>query len=224
MRLVFRMLSSRWLCVVVATFVTLVVCAHVLSPALARWLCADAVVAGDRAAWEYGRAHSGPTVLAMMRSVSDMHGSVGILLLTAAAAWAWRLHGRLDACVRLLFAVPAGMLLNVLVKMAFHRVRPDWAVVELPRSYSFPSGHSAQATVLYGTLALEATVRKMRRLRLALALLAVAMVALVATSRIVLGVHFLSDCIGGVVEGLLWSAACVHRSPLRVERLPGSGR
>lgn len=224
MRLTFPMLSFRWLSIVGVTFVALVVCAHVLSPALAQWLSADAVVASDRAAWEYGRIHSSSTVLAMMTYVSAMHGSVGILVLTAAGAWAWWRCGRLDACVRLLFAVPAGMLLNVLVKAAIHRVRPDWAVVELPRSSSFPSGHAAEAAVFYGALALEATVQKMQRLGAALALGAVAMVALVASSRIVLGVHFLSDCIGGVVEGLLWLAACFHRSPLRVGHLSGSDR
>ncbi len=224
MRLAFPKLSLRWLSVVGVTFVALVVCAHVLSPALTRWLSADAVVASDRAAWLYGRVHSSSTVLAMMRCISVIHGSAGILLLTAAGAWAWQRCGRLDACVRLLFAVPVGMLLNVLAKAAIHRVRPDWSVVELPRSFSFPSGHAAETTVFYGALALEATVHGMRRLRIALALGAMAMVALVASSRIVLGVHFLSDCIGGVVEGLFWLAACFHRSPLRLESVSGSDR
>jgi len=163
-------------------------------------------------------------VLAAMGCISVMHGSVGILLLTAVGAWAWQRCGRLDACVRLIFAVPVGMLLNVLVKAAIHRVRPDWSVVELPHSFSFPSGHAAETTVFYGALALEATVQGMRRLRIVLSLGAMAMVSLVASSRIFLGVHFLSDCIGGVVEGLLWLAACFHRRPLRPGFVSGSDR
>lgn len=224
MSLTFSKISFRWLSIVGVTFVALVACAHVLSPTLAQWLSADVVASSDRAAWEFGRIHSSSFVLAMMTYISVLHGTVGILLLTAAGAWAWRRWGRLDGCVRLLFAVPAGMLLNVLVKAAIHRVRPDWAVVELPRSYSFPSGHAAEATVFYGALALEATVQKMHKLGFALALGAVAMVAVVAASRIVLGVHFLSDCLGAVIEGVLWLAACFHRSPLQVNLRSGSLR
>ncbi len=224
MRLSFPMLSPRWLAIVGVAFVALMACAHAFSSALRQWLSCDAVVDSDRAAWLYGRVHSNATVLATMRGISVMHGTVGILMLTAVGAWTWQRCGRLDACVRLMFAVPVGMLLNVFLKAAIHRVRPDWSVVELPRSFSFPSGHVAETTVFYGALALEASVQGMRRLRIALALGAVAMVTLVASSRIFLGVHFLSDCIGGLVEGLFWLAACFHRSPLRPGSVSGSGQ
>ena len=224
MRRSLPMLSIRWISTAAAAFIALVAVADVLGPSLTHWLSTDVVAASDHAAWEYGRIHSSSSVLATMRLISAMHGSLGILLLTAGGAWAWQRCGHSDACVRLLFAVPVGMLLNVLVKAAIHRVRPDWGIVELPRSYSFPSGHAAEATVFYGALALEATVQSMRKLGLALALGAVAMVALVAGSRVLLGVHFLSDCIGAVIEGLLWLAACFHGSPLRVMPWSQSGR
>ena len=46
------------------------------------------------------------------------------------------------------------MLLNMVVKMLVDRSRPSWAVVDLPLSASFPSGHVAEATVFHGTLAI----------------------------------------------------------------------
>lgn len=208
--------SIRWFLVAGATFVAVLLAAHLLASPLVNLLNSDAVGRLDRAAWESGRSHPGSTFLAVMTFVSALHGTVGILVLTAIGAWGWRRCGHLDACVRLLLAVPAGMLLNVLVKAAIHRVRPDWALVDLPRSYSFPSGHVAEATVFYGSLALEATALGMRKIqRLAVALGAVALIALVATSRIVLGVHFMSDCVGAAFEGVIWLAACFNHRPMR---------
>lgn len=190
--------------------------AHLLASPLLSLLDSDGVLRLDRAAWEYARSHSSPAALALMRVVSDIHGTVGILVLTAIGAWGWQRCGHVDACARLLLAVPAGMLLNVLVKAAIQRVRPDWALVDLPRSASFPSGHVAEATVFYGSLALEATALGLRQFRLmVLALGAVAMIALVAISRVFLGVHFMSDCAGAALEGALWLAACFGARPSR---------
>ena len=38
---------------------------------------------------------------------------------------------------------------------------------------------------------------------------AAAMVLLVAASRIMLGVHFFSDCVAGVLEALVWLCICL---------------
>ena len=217
--------SLRWFCIAAAAFLAIVVAAHLFASPLRDLLDSSRVVRLDRAAWEYASSHSSSTALALMSLVSDLHGTVGILVLTATAAWGWQRCGHLDACVRLLLAVPAGMVLNVLVKAAVQRVRPDWALVELPRSASFPSGHVAEATVFYGSLALEAAARGMRQVqRLALALGAVAMIGLVAGSRVLLGVHFMSDCVGAAVEGMLWLAACFVGRPLRASPAPGGAR
>jgi len=217
--------SIRWLLIAGAAFVAVPLAAHLLASPLLDLLNSDGVTRLDRAAWEYARSHSSSTSLALMTLVSDLHGTVGILGLTALVAWGWRRHGHLDACVRLLLAVPVGMLLNVLVKAAIQRVRPDWALVALPRSFSFPSGHVAEATVFYGSLALEAIAQGARKVwRPVLALGAVAMIALVASSRILLGVHFLSDCVGAVLEGAIWLVACFNRRPWRADRAAAGAR
>ena len=211
---IFHSISGRWLAIVGASFAAILVAAHLVSSPLSRFLGSDVVMRADQAARRFAQAHDNPTLSAGMRLVSDMHGTAGILVLAAGCAWVWKRRGHRDACLRLLIAVPGGMLLNFLVKLAFHRVRPDWAIVDLPASYSFPSGHVAEATVFYGSLALEAAASGTGRLRrAAVALGAAAMIALVASSRIVLGVHFLSDCVGAVVEAGLWLAACFSRRP-----------
>jgi membrane-associated phospholipid phosphatase len=63
---------------------------------------------------------------------------------------------------------------------------------------SFPSGHAAVAFALYGALAFA----RPRRRRLAFGL-----AALVAASRVLLNLHYLSDVIAGALLGLGWAVA-----------------
>jgi membrane-associated phospholipid phosphatase len=177
-------------------------------------LSSGSIQAWDRTAWNLAHALSTSPLLWAAALSNDVHGTVGILVLTAAFAWAWNRCGRPEACMRLLVAVPAGMLLNVAVKVAIHRARPSWSIVDLPPSFSFPSGHVAEATVFYGSLAIEVAKLEVSRFQKALCVAAAAtMIAIVASGRIVVGVHFLSDCIGGFVEGVFWLVACFSRSP-----------
>jgi len=208
-------LSRRWLATLLVSFTVVTATAWVLGPALHALLRSASVQALDLAAWHAAHALAVPAVLLAAGSSNDVHGTVGILVLGALAAWAWHARGRPEACVRLLVALPAGMLLNAVVKLLVDRVRPSWAVVDLPLSASFPSGHVAEATVFYGSLAVETIRRETERLRRrVVVVLAAGMVAIVAFSRIVVGVHFLSDCLGALVEAVLWLAACFSGSPL----------
>ena len=215
--------SARGLATLVAGFAALVVAAALLSPALHGALDSVPVRAADLAAWNRARALATPALLVAAGVSNALHGTIGILCLTAAAAWLWRRQGRHDAWVRLLMAVPAGMLLNLLVKLIVARDRPSWAVVDLPSSASFPSGHVAEATVFYGALAIETARRESRRLLQGLAVAAATgLVAFVAFSRIVVGVHFLSDCLGALAEAGLWLVLCFQGPPLLRAAAPGT--
>ncbi len=208
-------LSVHWLSTLGASFATMLAAACLLSVQLDTLLNSRAVQASDRTAWNLARSLSSPMLQAVAALSNDLHGTLGILLLTAAGAWGWRRYGHPDACIRLLVAVPLGMLLNVAVKAAVHRARPAWSIVDLPLSFSFPSGHVAEATVFYGSLAIEIATHEGRRFQKGFYLAGAAvMIAIVASSRIIVGVHFLSDCIGAIFEGVLWLAACFSRSPL----------
>lgn len=69
--------------------------------------------------------------------------------------------------------------------------------------FAFPSGHATAATVVYGGLAAFLDVWR-RRTRIAVA--AVVILAVAAT-RVVLGVHYVSDVLAGMVVGLATLAA-----------------
>ena len=186
----------------------------------ASWLfggIAEDVVTGDPLTlvdvWlaQWLHAHADPQVTRFMLIVSRLHDPwvLSLVMLCLAAAllyrrnWVWLLS--------VLLAIPGGMLLNVLVKQAFQRARPtfDDPVLTL-LTYSFPSGHAVGATLFYGVLATMLVTRaKTWRLRSVIVLTALAMVALVAFSRIYLGVHYLSDVLGGFAVAVAWLTLCV---------------
>jgi membrane-associated phospholipid phosphatase len=189
--------------------------AWLLAPELHALFGSAEVRSLDLAAWNGAHALAVPGVLWVAHLSNDLHGTAGILVLTAMAAWIWHRSNEPQACMRLLVAVPAGMLLNMALKTVIDRARPSWAVDQVPLSASFPSGHVAEATVFYGSLAIETVRRETRRLWQAWCVAAAAaMIAIVAFSRIVVGAHFLSDCVAALAESGLWLAACFSAPPL----------
>jgi undecaprenyl-diphosphatase len=155
--------------------------------------------------------HANADVTQFMLAVSRWHSTLAICcyaLLVAVAlarqrAWYW--------LATLVAAVPAGMLINVMMKLAFHRARPsfDDPIVTLT-TYSFPSGHVAATTLFYGfLLALLASRTRRWAPRLALGLVALIMIVLVALSRMYLGAHYLSDVLAAFAEGVAWLTLCV---------------
>ena len=86
--------------------------------------------------------------------------------------------------------------------------------------FSFPSGHAAASTVTYGavTLALLPAVPG-RRARRATVVAVVVLVAAIGASRLALGVHYVTDVLGGFALGSAWLAASTAAfSVWRVER------
>jgi membrane-associated phospholipid phosphatase len=163
---------------------------------------------GELATWFHGHASAGLTLF--MLAITWLHSAWGILSMTAVfGGWLYRerLHHWL---VALVVTVPGGMLLNVASKHVFRRARPhfDDPLLTLA-TYSFPSGHTASATVLYGFAVLFVVSRVRSRWRVAVAAAgAVLAVCLVALSRMYLGVHYLSDVLAAAAEGGMWLAAC----------------
>lgn len=105
-----------------------------------------------------------------------------------------------------ILSIAGGSLLNRFLKLAFQRARPDFDdPVSAFAGYSFPSGHTMAATVVFGTLALFLFTRKKSfRSRAVLMGFAVLVIAMVALSRIYLGAHYLTDVLAAIAEGVAW--------------------
>src|SRR2546427_2627947 len=163
-------------------------------------------------------AHLTRTFVSVLRAFTEFGSGewIGAILFFVALYFVWKKWW--PSLVTLLVAVPGGMLLNEWVKILVHRQRPfvdgpfvDWS------GYSFASGHTIGATLLYGQLALfilpAMKARHWRRLTVASAAL---LIALVGFSRIALGAHFLTDVLAAIVFGILWLAFCLFTGkPMR---------
>ena len=160
----------------------------------------------DIAHWLH--AHANPSLTKFMLVITYMHGVVGIIVLSLLVGivfiwkkeWYWLLA--------LAVSVGGGMLINVLVKHAFHRTRPSFDdPLLLLTTYSFPSGHTAGATLFYGALTTYLFYHiHSWHWRAAIVASAVLMVFAVGVSRMYLGVHYLSDVLGAIAESIAWLA------------------
>ncbi|MEA2119306.1 bifunctional DedA family/phosphatase PAP2 family protein [Halovibrio sp. HP20-50] len=111
-------------------------------------------------------------------------------------------------------------LLNIVGKGLFGRARPETPDY-LMGSYSYPSAHTSTAVVLFGLTAAFVAAEISRQKRFWVYWLALALALPMALSRLVVGVHWFSDLVGGALLGLVVCALTrLHwqqqpRSPLR---------
>ena len=105
------------------------------------------------------------------------------------------------------------------LKEIIDRGRPD--VVQLIgwEGPSFPSGHAAAAAAAWPAIALVLGRGRKRTIRALLAASAALTAAAVAASRALLGVHWFTDIVAGIVIGYGWFLICAVMFGGRAQRL-----
>ena len=157
------------------------------------------------------RTHGSPVFTAFLFAITQLHSPLGMSVMAVLLAiWLWRRKHHYWT-LSLLLAVPGGMLVNTGLKYIFNRERPTW---EDPlftlSSASFPSGHTAGATLFYGFVAAYLVWNMKDAWARALVVAGCAfMVALVGFSRIYLGVHYLSDVLAAMSMSTVWLVICL---------------
>lgn len=142
------------------------------------------------------------------------------------ALWRWRRGDWWALALLVVGYLGSGAVYNA-VKFLVARARPVGdLVLGAATGGAFPSGHTANATVLYlGLLLVALETERGRRSDVPLAAASGALIAVVALSRVYLGVHWATDVIGGVVAGALWigAVAAVVGPMSREGTLPTAG-
>ena len=157
----------------------------------------------DRAVYEALYAGHRPMLVAIARIFTALgEPTVLIAACAASALWLWYV-GRARLGVTLLLIAGLGRALSEAQKYWIARPRPalDTHLVVVKTS-SFPSGHATSSMIFYLSVALALTAgTRWHRAAVAAAIL---LSVLIGASRVMLGVHWPSDVIGGWAFGMLW--------------------
>ena len=145
------------------------------------------------------------TAVSVVRAVTWL-GSGGVLwTVTLAAAVILAIRRRWRLAVYLLVTGAGALVLDPVLKSLVGRLRP---VVPHPIAHgngdSFPSGHSFGSIVCYGAVLLVFLPAARGRWRPAFIAVIATLVAVIGISRILLGVHYLSDVLGAWALGVTW--------------------
>lgn len=132
-----------------------------------------------------------------------LHVQVVVAVVAVALVGFRRVEGRA------LLVVPIGLVgwgLEVLCKTVVERPRPDLAVVEIG-SWAYPSGHATN--IALGAVLLIALLQAVRTawVRWVATTLILVVVCLTAADRLVLGVHYPTDVLAGLVLGVAMALA-----------------
>jgi undecaprenyl-diphosphatase len=173
----------------------------------------SAVMSMDRSVTAFAVAHRTAALDQLMKAVTWAGSWITLLgLAVLVAVLAWRRCLRVSAVVAVLVAWWGELLAVTLTKAVVQRPRPPEALwVVTAHGWAFPSGHTANATVVFaagaGLMTIFVSKRAWRVLAWALAVLAT---ALVGFSRIELGVHWTTDVLASLVWTICWLLALVR--------------
>ncbi|NOZ74072.1 MAG: phosphatase PAP2 family protein [FCB group bacterium] len=138
-----------------------------------------------------------PGFISLMKGITFLGNESFYLLGLPVIFWCWKKELGLP----LLLLLYVTFLVNTLLKLGFALPRPPETFWQVSAGgYGFPSGHSQMAMVLWGYLGWK-TGRKTA---------AGMIIFLIGLSRIVLGVHYPADVLGGWTIGGLTLGAAIY--------------
>jgi membrane-associated phospholipid phosphatase len=171
----------------------------------------EALTRLDLTVFHWLRVHATPASYGFWSVISAMGSGVALTVLAVGVGLLLLLRHRRFVLAGWVVAFVGAGLLDAALKLLIRRERPPGAVDFLTHiSWSFPSGHALGSLVGYGMLTylLVLAIRD-PSLRIGVIVGAVLLILAVGISRLYLGVHYLSDVMGGYAAGTLWLSACI---------------
>ena len=148
---------------------------------------------------------------------------VGVGLGSALVGLVWR-KWRGAAWTLPIAIMGAGVIIQS-VKLIIKRPRPSFFTPLLKEGgYSFPSGHSLIAMVVYGLFGYFALGESHNRwIRLTIRVGTASLVIAIGVSRVYVEVHYPTDVLAGWVAGVPWLIACIGLHEALTRRWPSLG-
>ncbi len=163
----------------------------------------------DKSVAPWGEEHMTSFAQSMLDFVTSF-GSTGVIVGFTVGVFVVEMIRRPSRWLPLfLIAVTIGQtIMSTQIKNLLDRVRPTANPIAHTLGPSFPSGHTTGAAACFAAFALVLGRGRSRNVQSVLAGAAVFIAIAVAASRVLLGVHWLSDVIGGLALGWGWFALC----------------
>lgn len=148
-------------------------------------------------------------LLSWLTHLGDRNLLIGVAaIMTAGLLWRRAWHWAVMCVV----VTGGGGLLNMAMKNAFERVRPEHLHGYAQESgWSFPSGHASGAMAVYGFACYLACCLLPARWHRGCVAGAGVLILAIGASRVLLQVHYLSDVLAGFALSLAWLAWCCAR-------------
>jgi undecaprenyl-diphosphatase len=175
------------------------------------WLIRDdsTVLRLDRSVATWSADHATATSTEVLRMVTRFGGTAVITVLAVAVLLAVVRRGNARTTAGFLTVVVLGQLVIAnLVKVLVDRARPEISTLAGFSGPSFPSGHTVAAFACFTAFAMVLGRRSSTRVRALLVGTAIGAAVMVGASRVLLGVHWLTDVLGGAALGAAWFAVC----------------
>jgi len=145
-------------------------------------------------------------VLGAVTHLGDTATILGVgIAISVYGLWRWR---KPSIPLFVTTVVLGQVLISNTIKLAIDRARPELRPRAIFTGTSFPSGHTTAAAATYLAVALVLGIGSSPRVRAALGGSAVSVAVAVGCTRVLLGVHWFSDVVAGLVIGWSWFGIC----------------
>lgn len=143
-----------------------------------------------------------------------------VLIFTIATITILFIKNKKNYIITLLLSIIGSEFFTFLGKILLHRSRPEVALYT-EKTFSFPSGHATIAISFYGFLTyllIRNTLKWKHKINIFFG--GTAIIFLIGFSRLYLGVHYLSDVLGGYLSGTIWLIISISISEYFISKKP----
>lgn len=142
------------------------------------------------------------TLTNILYVITNLASTIGIISLVILTSIVFIRRKKVSSLKYVILNVLSGVFLMQILKNIIRRTRPSWKWIK-QGGFSYPSGHTISALLLYGTIILLVSKRYDGKYKKQIIIVSSAMIILTGISRIYFGAHYLSDVIASTLLGTI---------------------
>lgn len=144
----------------------------------------------------------GNVITKILYVITNLASTIGIFALLGITSIIFLRHKAFSDFKYVIGNVSIGVVLMGVIKSVIKRVRPSWKWI-VQGGFSYPSGHTISALLLYGTLMLLVYKKVHSKARKPLLVCFSLMIILTGLSRVYFGAHYLTDVLASLILGTI---------------------